>query len=62
MRLQSSSAVLDVKRGRKALLRRIKRGPVRVIIEGDIDCEFGGDDGESQEFVVNVRRVTCGIP
>ncbi len=56
MKLQSGSAVLDVKRGRRSLADKLlfsseKRIP--VTIEGFI-VQAGNDDGESTEFVVDV--------
>ncbi len=58
MRLQSGFAILDVKGGRKSLAERLKRGElVGVVIHGTIDSAHGSDDGESQEFTVDVTKV-----
>lgn len=54
----SNFALLDVKRGRKALARRLAKGErVAVIIYGEIEGVWGSDDGVSQEFSVYVRTV-----
>lgn len=58
MNLHSTYAMLDVKRGRVGLRKRLAKGEkVRVTIEGEIDAVFGGDDGTSQEFTVDVSKV-----
>ena len=59
MRLQSDFAILDVKRGRRGLLRKLEKRPrpVPVTITGKIVRAWGGDDGVSQEFEVEVDRV-----
>ena len=69
MKLQSDFAILDVKRGRKTLDRMIERSgqtgakrhdlPERipVLIHGWITGRSGHDDGESQEFSVEVTKV-----
>jgi len=56
--IKSTFALLDVMRGRKALLKHIaKHGPVRVLIEAEITGPWGGDDGDSIEFECDVKRV-----
>ena len=58
-RLQSTYAILDIMRGRKALARQLKKdGPVRVLIEATITEPFGSDDGTSIEFNCAVHSVT----
>lgn len=56
MYLKSTFALLDVKRGRVALRKALERGegPFEVTIKGRITEVFGHDDGESQEFVLEV--------
>lgn len=50
-RIKSSYAILDVMRGRKALLKHVqKHGPVRVTIEALITDAYGIYDGDSIEF------------
>lgn len=57
-RLSSTYAILDVMRGRKALVKHLaKHGPVRVIIEAEITDPYGIDDGESIEFNCDVLRI-----
>lgn len=57
--IDSSFALLDVKKGRKALLRRIKNGETKipVTIHGYIVKDWSGDDGTSIEFEIDVRAV-----
>lgn len=69
MKLQSDFAILDVKRGRKALDRMVELNgltgarrhdlPERipVVIHGWITGRHGSDDGVSQEFTVEVTKV-----
>lgn len=65
MKLQSTFALLDVKRGRRQLDKMIERGgkghdlPERipVVIRGWITHRHGYDDGESQEFGIDVAEV-----
>lgn len=67
IKLQSDFALLDVKRGRKKLLKLIgfagsylggpKRKPIPVIIHGEITGAWGYYDGISQEFEVIVKKV-----
>lgn len=57
MKLQSSYALLDVKRGRRTLEHAVLKGKrVRVTIKGYI-VQAGNDDGVSTEFVVDVTDV-----
>lgn len=58
--IDSDFALLDVKRGRHALLKRVEDGDTRipVTIEGFIYRNWGGDDGTSIEFEVDVTKVT----
>lgn len=61
MRIQSTFALIDVKRGRKALTKRVRRGErIPVTITGFIDGTWGHDDGESIEFEVTVDKATVG--
>lgn len=70
MKLQSTFALLDVMRGRGALNKLIpahshdipmdKRVP--VVIRGYITGRFGGFDGTSQEFSVEVTNVEVVEP
>lgn len=53
----SSFALLDVKKCRKALARRLLDGPIPVTIKGQIVSQWGDDDGKSIEFEVNVDSV-----
>ena len=65
--IKSRVAILDVEKGRKALLKHFKRRPslgecppemrVPVIIHGYVDGPYGGDDGVSIEFTVIVEKV-----
>ena len=61
MKLQSTFALLDVKRGRGALLKVVggETGLARipVTITGFITQSWGNDDGESREFTVEVSKV-----
>ena len=55
---KSDYALLDVKRGRSALEKRlVGGGKVRVLVEMTVDYAYGSDDGVSQEFVCSVRSV-----
>ncbi len=64
MKLQSDFAILDVKRGRVGLLKQLEKAggsaSVPVTIVGRITFPHGSDDGVSQEFSVDVDRVTVG--
>lgn len=69
MRLHSDFAALDVKHGRKQLNRMIDRNgktgaethdlpeKIPVIIHGFITHRLGDDDGEGQEFGIEVTKV-----
>lgn len=54
----TESAILDVKRGRKNLLKCLNQGgaPIPVLIEGEIFGVYGNDDGVSREFCCTVTR------
>jgi hypothetical protein len=53
----SDFAILDVKRGRAALEKRLTDGPLRVRVEMSIDRTHGSDDGTSIEFSCTVLSV-----
>ncbi len=65
MKLQSTFALLDVMRGRKALDKLMPPGSqslphdqrIPVTIHGFISHRHGADDGISQEFGIEVSRV-----
>jgi hypothetical protein len=55
---KSDFALLDVKKGRQALAKKIAAGgKVRVRIDMVIDCQYGSDDGTSIEFSGEVLSV-----
>ena len=55
MKITSTYAILDVMKGRKKLVKHLaKHGPVRVTIEAVITEPYGGDDGTSIEFNMDV--------
>lgn len=55
---KSDFAILDVKQGRNALMKRVKvEGKVRVLIEAYIDHVHSNDDGVSREFGLVVTSV-----
>lgn len=68
-KITSDFALLDVKKGRKALAKMMPPGSnslpkdkrIPVLIEGWISHRHGDDDGTSIEFGVDVKRVsfTC---
>ncbi len=73
MKLQSGFAILDVKRGRKALREACRKTlaipcskrdkmaiRIPIVIKGFIIGEHGNDDGVSQEFTVGVSHVKVG--
>ncbi len=65
MKLQSKFALLDVKRGRVGLRKKlVKAGAegalIPVVIYGRIVRCWGADDGVSQEFEVEVDSVEVG--
>ena len=56
--INSTFALLDVKRGRKQLLRRLRSETrIPVTITGFITHVWGHDDGTSIEFAVDVTSV-----
>lgn len=66
MKLTSDFALLDVKKGRKDLFKKLgysgrQEPPARVpiTITGYLVGAWGGDDGVSQEFEVEVETVSC---
>ena len=62
MLLKSNFAILDVKHGRVGLRKKIENGGrVPVTIVGYIDEINGQDDGESQEFIIDVQSVRAGM-
>ena len=61
MKIQSDFAILDVKRGRVSLKKKVaKEGAIEVVIYGSVVGTWGYDDGVSQEFEVVVDRVDVG--
>ncbi len=55
---KSDFALLDVKAGRAALVKRLaKSGPVKVRVEMTIEYAHGSDDGTSIEFACEVHSV-----
>ena len=55
---KSDFALLDVKKGRQALAKKIAAGgKVRVRIDMVIDTQHGSDDGTSIEFCGDVLSV-----
>jgi len=56
--ISSTFAILDVKRGRNALKRRLGKGPIPVTIQAFITRDWGRDDGTSIEFELEVTSVT----
>ncbi len=62
MKITSNFALLDVKRGRVGLLKKTATHLIPVTIKGFIDDRFGGDDGTSIEFCVDVKKVVLGTP
>lgn len=69
MKITSDFAILDVKKGRKKLLKRFESRPrmgpcpaelkLPVTITGYIVGVWGDDDGISREFEVEVTEVDC---
>lgn len=58
MTFKSDFAILDVKAGRAALMKRVEGGAkIRVLIEAEIDSVYGHDDGVSREFNCIVHSV-----
>lgn len=72
MKITSGFAILDVKKNRKRLEKKVlglgnprcgaNINGIPVLVTGFIVHAFGKDDGESQEFEVDVRSVTVGDP
>lgn len=57
-KIQSDFALLDVKRGRKALARHLaKHGPQEVVVKMTLRRVWGNDDGTSIEFQADVTDV-----
>ena len=57
-KIQSDFAILDVKRGRFALERYLKKeGPRTVTVVMQLNYAAGRDDGESIEFAADVLSV-----
>ena len=65
MKIKSNFAILDVKKGRKKLVRHFdecpKRPRIPILIEGYIDGQHSEDDGTSIEFSVEVTSVRAGF-
>jgi len=70
--ITSDFAILDVKKGRKALAKHFETRPcfgkcpksmrIPVVIHGYIDCIQGNDDGTSQEFAVTIQKLEAALP
>lgn len=54
---KSEFALLDVKTGRNALVKRLQKGPVKVRVDMLIGYAAGHDDGTSIEFSCHVLSV-----
>jgi len=68
MKIESDHAILDVKKGRGALIKavggrgtsyKITGNVVPVTIRGYVDEAWGRDDGISREFELVVTDVKC---
>lgn len=58
MQIDSDFAILDVKKGRKKLAKRIAAGETfRVQIEAEINHQHSADDGVSIEFQMRVDKL-----
>lgn len=61
--ISSDFAILDVKNGRNALDQMLigqmgKLKPtMRLLIEAEVDYAWGGDDGISQEFALDIKSM-----
>lgn len=58
--ISSDFAILDVKKGRKALDQMLLMEPsvrFKLTIEAEVDYVWGGDDGISQEFALKVTSL-----
>jgi hypothetical protein len=63
MKIQSGFGILDVKHGRRNLEKHFKvKGakPIPVTIQAEIVDQWGGDDGVSIEFELQVKSVKGG--
>jgi hypothetical protein len=62
VKIDTALAILDVKRGRKALNRAVAGGGARipVTIHGFIVGSWSVDDGTSREFEVEVTSAVVG--
>lgn len=61
MKITSDFAILDVKNGRKKLSKEVETEAIPVTIKGYITKVWGADDGESQEFQVDIKSITTTI-
>jgi len=67
MKIESTFAIIDVKRGRKQLAKHFEDRPligecpddlrIPVTITGYLDSQFSRDDGESIEFSMTVENI-----
>lgn len=64
--IKSDFAILDVKSGRKILEKYFEKRkpngtpinkPIKVIIDAEICGQWGGDDGVSVEFEMNINNI-----
>ena len=71
MKLHSTFAIIDVKRGKVGLLKAVRKAQagdggtdakIPVVIRGFITREWSGDDGTSREFQVDVTKVETPDP
>ena len=57
-RINSDFALLDIKRGRKALLKHLdEHGPQEVVVTMTLNRAWGNDDGVSIEFQADVANI-----
>ena len=62
LRLESGTAILDVKGGRRSVNGQLNLGnTIDVVIRGKIADVWGDDDGESQEFRVDVESIEAEV-
>lgn len=54
---KSNYALIDVKHGRVSLLKKIKKGPVKIRVDMLLTEQHGNDDGASIEFSGEVLSV-----
>lgn len=60
-KLNCNFAIVDVKKGRKTLLRLVEKGEkIPVTITGHICSQHSRDDGESIEFEIIVDHAEIG--